>query len=90
MHGATLVVILGLSFDIAGGITIVTPLLRLVKRNHPNPPDPNSSELGLVDLRHHYREDKKAQRNARIGIGLLIMGFALQALGAWLENPPSF
>ena len=90
MHEATFIVIFGLCFDIAGAIVIVKPILHRYTKID------KSKEIGAhirdyVD-RNQGREDEKGykdQSRARLGVCLLSIGFILQAIGAWLENPPS-
>ena len=58
---------------------------------HPFGRDENKGqEFAMIDVNHRYREDKDSQRNARVGVILLIFGFILQMIGNWFQNPPSF
>jgi len=91
VNEGTWIITIGLVFDMIGVILILSPLLHLVKANHPKgDPNPEKNEFtgGIVDLKHHYEQDKKAQRNAWVGLGFLVFGFALQIFGNWILNPP--
>jgi len=92
MGDFTWLVITGLGFDVAGAILILFPLLHLVKINNPKgDPSPNEKRFvgGIVDLKHGYDQDVKAQTGARIGLGFLVFGFILQIIGNWLQSLPS-
>jgi len=82
----TWIIIIGLGFDIIGAIFIVVPLLNLVNRTwgRLNP----EKELLDNDMKGMFRDDKRIQKLAWIGIVLLSVGFFLQGVGNWLQNPP--
>jgi len=86
MSEATWLIVIGLGFDIIGAIFIVGPLLNLVNRTwgRMNP----EKELLGNDMKGMFRDDKRIQKLAWIGIILLSIGFAMQILGNWLQNPP--
>ena len=82
----TFIIITGLGLDIIGAIFIVFPLLTLVKRTwgdmNPEKEHTRSDMLGM------FWDDRRVQRLAWIGIVLLSVGFAMQIVGNWLQNPP--
>ena len=83
----TWVIIIGLGFDIVGAIFIVFPLLTLVKRTYGDM-NPEKERL-RDDMLGAFWDDKKIQRLAWIGIVLLSMGFSIQIVGNYYQNPPS-
>lgn len=84
----TWIIIIGLGFDIVGAIFIISPLLTLVKRTWGNL-NPEKESL-RDDMLGQFWGDKRIQRLAWIGIVLLSMGFGLQMVGNYFQNPPSF
>ena len=82
----TWLIVIGLGFDIIGAIFIVFPLLSLVNRTW-GKLNPEKERVGN-DMKGMFRDDKKIQKLAWIGIVLLSVGFALQGVGNWLQNPP--
>jgi len=78
------IVLGGLFLDIVGASLIVSPLLKLVKTNFPEG-EPKGSEMGLIDLPHHYKQDSGSQKRAWVGLGFLSTGFVLQGIGMVLN-----
>lgn len=90
MNEATLLIVIGLVFDIIGAFLIIKPLL-YIYTNHWGKKDPREDrggELGMLDLNQKAEDDEQAQKFSRIGLALLVIGFILQIIGNWLQNPP--
>ena len=87
----TWVIITGLGFDIAGAIFIVSPLLNYIRRIKDTEMGVKTSAYGPKKLGEYaYKKEWYIQRRVRIGLGLLIIGFSLQIVGNYFQNPPSF
>ena len=84
----TFIIITGLVLDVFGAIFIVFPLATLISRTWGtlNP----EKEKTRTDMLGAFRDDKRIQILARIGIVLLSVGFIIQIIGNWLQNTPSF
>ncbi len=91
MNEATWLIIGGLVLDIFGAYFVLRPLIHLYKRYwEDEKPDLESKEsriFGRYDAKI-VKEQKRDQREARIGFTLLGVGFFLQILGNWWQNPP--
>ena len=83
----TWIIITGLALDIIGAVFIVGPLLTLVKRTwgdiNPEKEKVKSDMLGM------FWDDQRIQKFAWIGIVLLSVGFTMQIIGNYYQDPPN-
>lgn len=97
MTEATWLIIIGLGFDILGAIFIIRPLLDKVSKPPNEKENQNEEEYDEDDKKKdetlyltmnpfsHYRRNRQL---AWIGLILLCIGFSLQIIGNWIQNPP--
>jgi len=83
-------IVVGLGFDIVGAGLIVSPLMNYMRKRV------FKDEKGhkIIDyepkqfVTDDYEKDHRIQTRVTIGFILLAVGFGLQMIGNWIQNPP--
>lgn len=87
LNEITWIIVIGLGFDILGAFLIISPWLYFQKWNYEKILDEVNSEKRITP--EVIRKRNRQQKFMLIGFGLLILGFILQIMGNWSQNPPS-
>ncbi len=97
MNEATWLIIGGLVLDIFGAIFIIRPLLDKVSKPLNEKENKNEEEYDEDDKKkdetlyltmNPFSRYRRNHQLAWIGLILLGIGFSLQIIGNWLQNPP--
>jgi len=92
LNEATWFIIVGLFFDICGAILIVGTIVKWKWSYTPGEAmaeaDPLRSDKPGSAAGWYAKKRTKYNRLSWFGLGLLGLGFFLQMVGNWLQNPP--